>query len=94
MFKILLSPAKSIDTTVSSYGNPSTPFFEYEAEQLILKLKKMNPKALGELMSISEKLADLNWSRFQNWKPLKKWGWNILKLANLQLHYQVERHKE
>jgi len=71
MFKILLSPAKSIDTTVSSYGNPSTPFFEYEAEQLILKLKKMNPKALGELMSISEKLADLNWSRFQNWKPLK-----------------------
>ena len=71
MFKILLSPAKSIDTTVSSYGNPSTPFFESEAEQLILKLKKMNPKALGELMSISEKLADLNWSRFQNWKPLK-----------------------
>ena len=71
MFKILLSPAKSIDTTVTSYGTPSTPLFETEAELLILKLKKMNPKALGELMSISEKLADLNWSRYQNWKSLK-----------------------
>ena len=71
MFKILLSPAKSIDTSVSCYQNPSSPVFESEAEQLIFMLKKMNPKALGDLMSISEKLADLNWSRFQNWKPLK-----------------------
>jgi cytoplasmic iron level regulating protein YaaA (DUF328/UPF0246 family) len=31
----------------------------------------MNPKGLGDLMSISDKLADLNWSRFQNWKSLK-----------------------
>ena len=71
MFKILLSPAKSIDTTVTGHGKPSIPAFESEAELLILKLKKMNPKALGDLMSISDKLADLNWSRFQKWKSLK-----------------------
>ena len=70
MFKILLSPAKSIDTTVIVHGKPSMPAFESEAELLILKLKKMNPKALGDLMSISDNLADLNWSRFQNWKSL------------------------
>ena len=71
MFKILLSPAKSIDTNIDCYGNPSEPLFESEAERLVLKLKKMNPKGLGDLMSISDKLADLNWSRFQNWRSLK-----------------------
>ena len=71
MFKILLSPAKSIDTNVTGYGKPSIPEFESQAELLILKLKKMSPKELGDLMSISDRLADLNWSRFQNWKSLK-----------------------
>ena len=35
-------------------------------------LKKYSPKDLSALMSISPALADLNWSRYQNWKPLSE----------------------
>ena len=68
MFKVLLSPAKSIDVNALRIKNPTTPQFESFASKLALELKKKSPKQLGELMSISEKLADVNWTRFQNWK--------------------------
>ena len=71
MFKVLLSPAKSIDTDAFRIKNPTVPQFQSHAEKLALELKKKSPKQLGELMSISEKLADVNWIRFQNWKTLK-----------------------
>lgn len=66
--KIVLSPAKSLDfdnipeTTVASQ-----PIFLNESKLLINKLKKYSPKKLGDLMSISPKLSDLNYSRFQDW---------------------------
>ena len=66
MLKILLSPAKSIDTNAKCLDHPTLPKFESEAEQLVLKLKKKTPKAIAELMSISDNLAQMNWSRFQN----------------------------
>lgn len=70
MFKVLLSPAKSIDVDALRWKNPTIPQFESYAEQLVFELKKKSPKELGELMSISEKLADMNWTRFQNWKTV------------------------
>lgn len=38
-----------------------------KAETIQKTLKKKKPKQLMELMSISEKLADLNWERNQKW---------------------------
>lgn len=70
MFKVLLSPAKSIDVDALRWKNPTIPQLESYAEQLVFELKKKSPKELGELMSISEKLADMNWTRFQNWKTV------------------------
>ena len=70
MLKILLSPAKSIDTNVPCFSEPSVPEFESDAEFLVNRLKKMSPKALSALMSISDDLAQMNWSRFQDWKRL------------------------
>ena len=70
MLKILLSPAKSIDTNAKCLEDPTPPIFESEAEQLVLKLKKKTPKAISELMSISDNLAQINWSRFQNWDKM------------------------
>ncbi len=72
--KILISPAKSIDTS----RNFSVPFtteavFLDEAEKLVQKLKKLNDKKLGTLMHISPDLAQLNYQRYQEWqKPLEK----------------------
>ena len=72
MFKILLSPAKSISKEPISYGNPTQPVLENKSVILIERLKKYTPKGLSSLMSISPALADLNWSRYQNWKPLSE----------------------
>jgi len=67
--KILLSPAKSIDTTkVSAKYAVSHPVFLKESEQLIAKLKKMSAKKLEKLMHISTDLAELNALRFNNWE--------------------------
>ena len=70
MLKILLSPAKSIDMDAKCTITPSCPQFESQAESLVSELKKRSPIALGELMSISDNLAQMNWDRFQNWKRL------------------------
>ncbi|TPN84604.1 peroxide stress protein YaaA [Aquimarina algicola] len=66
--KIVISPAKSLDfdTTLptKTYTQPS---FLKEAEKLNTVLQKKSPKVLSELMSISDKLAELNWQRNQEW---------------------------
>jgi cytoplasmic iron level regulating protein YaaA (DUF328/UPF0246 family) len=67
--KILLSPAKSIDTSkVTLSYSVSLPIFLKESEQLIAKLKKMSAKKLAKLMHISPDLAELNELRFKNWE--------------------------
>ncbi|SFW67291.1 hypothetical protein SAMN02927921_03183 [Sinomicrobium oceani] len=66
--KIVISPAKSLDyesdLPTKKYSEPS---FSKEAERLHKILKKKSPKQLSELMSISDKLAELNWKRNQKW---------------------------
>ena len=72
--KVLLSPAKSIDSSDLSGNYPSSvPFFLKEAKQLVGKLKKMGAPALVQLMGISTDLAELNAMRYKNWKdPLEQ----------------------
>jgi uncharacterized protein len=67
--KIVISPAKSLNFESEL---PSTlysePFFLKEATTIQKVLKKKKPKALTSLMHISDKLADLNWRRNQDWE--------------------------
>ncbi len=64
--KILISPAKSLDFQNSLPTDLFTePIFINEASNINSILKKKSPKALQKLMSISEKLAELNWERNQ-----------------------------
>lgn len=64
--KIVISPAKSLDFESSL---PTKMFTEYgfvkQSVSIDKVLKKKKPKQLMELMSISDKLADLNWQRNQ-----------------------------
>ena len=66
--KVLLSPAKSLDfksqlpTEKNSYL-----CFEKEAEFLNSILKRKSPKDLSDLMSVSSKIADLNYERNHEW---------------------------
>ena len=67
--KIVLSPAKSLNfEKVLPTEEYSEALFLKESLQVNKVLKQKSPEALSELMAISDKLADLNWQRNQDWK--------------------------
>lgn len=61
---ILLSPAKSLDFTNSSIKKLSSPRFPEASNSLIGIMKTKSAKEIGKLMSISDKLAQLNKERY------------------------------
>ena len=71
--KIVISPAKSLNfDKILPTANFSEALFLKEARQVHKALKQKSPNVLSGLMDISEKLADLNWQRNQDWKtPFK-----------------------
>lgn len=66
---VLLSPAKSLD-----YDSPlptntyTTPRMLDDSEELVQQLRTMSAEEIGKLMSISEKLSQLNADRFTCWE--------------------------
>lgn len=67
--KIVISPAKSLDfETPLPNKKHSQPKFLKDSRILHKIIKTKKPKELAELMSISDKLADLNWQRNKTWK--------------------------
>ena len=66
--KIVISPAKSLDLKSELPTEKYTEaLFLKQSQALNKAIKTKKPKELSKLMSISEKLADLNWQRNQNW---------------------------
>lgn len=67
--KIVVSPAKSLNFEKElPTAKHSEASFLKEARQVHKALKQKTPKELSQLMGISDKLADLNWQRNQDWK--------------------------
>ncbi|WP_026713396.1 peroxide stress protein YaaA [Flavobacterium daejeonense] len=67
--KIVISPAKSLNFEKELPTTQFTqPAFLKESRQVHKVLKQQSPKDLSDLMSISDKLADLNWQRNKAWK--------------------------
>ena len=67
---IALSPAKSLDyETPVSIKKHTKPLLADRSAELIDILKEYTPKQVGKLMSISDKLAQLNADRYAAWTP-------------------------
>ena len=72
---ILLSPAKTLDyetplpASLKDLG-PREPVFPRETATLVKHLKKLSSSDLSDLMSLSEKLAELNVKRFKDWSAI------------------------
>ena len=67
--KIIISPAKSLDfKTELPTKNFSIPNFLSDSKKINGLLKKKSQSELKSLMSISEKLAELNWNRNNTFK--------------------------
>lgn len=66
----LISPAKSLDFEGPLATKRKTqPEFLAQSEQLISQLKHLAPQDIASLMKLSDKLAQLNYDRFQTFKP-------------------------
>ena len=67
---ILISPAKTLDyqspLATTRYTQPE--LLEY-SQELISIARQLTAPQIGKLMSISDKLADLNATRFHDWHP-------------------------
>ncbi len=62
---IVISPAKTLDLSSTDLAfTPSQPQFLSQAEELVGLMRKKSRAEIGELMHISEKLADLNFDRY------------------------------
>lgn len=71
MTKILLSPAKSLDTTSKLPTKRGTqPRFLETTNKIQKKLTRFSAKKLSELMGISSKLAQLNYVRNQEFEEM------------------------
>ncbi len=69
--KILLSPAKSLDMTSELPTTRGTqPRFLETTEKIHKKLERLSTKKLSELMGISQKLAELNYHRNQEFQEI------------------------
>ncbi len=66
----VISPAKSLDfESPLVTKQKSQPLFLDESKKLITQLKKLAPQDIASLMKLSDKLAQLNYDRFQTFKP-------------------------
>jgi len=68
---IVLSPAKTLDYSVDPKSNHTAPQFLSQSSNLIKNLKDKEPKDIASLMGLSDKLATLNFDRYQSWKASK-----------------------
>lgn len=66
---ILLSPAKTLDfESPPSVPTHTKPAFLKDSRELIEQLKPLKPADLKSMMSVSDKIAELNVERFKHWK--------------------------
>ena len=64
---IVISPAKRLDNKkADSSLSVTEPIFKNEARELASELSKLNSNQLGELMGVSEAIAELNVERYKN----------------------------
>jgi len=66
---ILISPAKKLDfETPAKFDDFSKPQFQSQSQELVKIAKKLNKADLARLMKLSDKLAELNYVRYQSFE--------------------------
>ena len=65
---MLISPAKTLDYTGADFERFTLPAFLDQTEKLAKQLRRCEADELSALMKISDKLADLNYQRYQDFE--------------------------
>lgn len=81
---LVISPAKTLySQSPVELGTFTEPVFMAEAEKIVSVMKKKKPGQLAPLMDLSPKLSELNYQRFQAWKPFNpEHSWQALLMFN------------
>ena len=67
---ILISPAKTLNfETPATIDRFSQPDFLFDTETLVEQLRQLSAHEISSLMKVSDKLGQLNASRYQTWQP-------------------------
>ncbi len=66
---IIISPSKTQDCNGPVNVDSSQPLFIDQVRQLVSHMKKLDRKQLAELMKMSDKLAEVNYRRYQEFQP-------------------------
>lgn len=64
----IISPSKTLDFLNKTEGEYSSHDFIKESQALIKILRKLQAEEISELMDLSEKLSELNWKRYRDFK--------------------------
>jgi len=65
---IVVSPAKTLDYETPAKTRVFTqPDYLDNSQQLITRLRQLQPHDIASLMKVSDKIAGLNFERYQNW---------------------------
>ena len=80
--KIIISPAKKLDTSVKVQNSKMNTSFLGESTKLIQTMKGKSLSELKDLMGLSDNLAQLNWQRFQDWDIENRNTYKALELFN------------
>ena len=65
---MVISPAKTLDYSGRNYPQFTQPLMLEQSQQLVETLRTYGPPELSSLMKISEKLAELNYDRYQTFQ--------------------------
>jgi cytoplasmic iron level regulating protein YaaA (DUF328/UPF0246 family) len=63
---LVISPSKTMTFEGPQYPDFTLPALLDQSRQLVEVLKKLSPPQIGKLMHVSDKLAQLNWQRYQD----------------------------
>ena len=67
---VLISPAKTLDfETPTEISRFSQPAFLADTQELVAQLRRLSAPEISSMMKISNKLGELNASRYQTWQP-------------------------
>ena len=91
--KIIISPAKKLDTTIKVHNIKMNTSFLGESKKLIQILKGKSISELKDLMGLSDNLAQLNWQRFQDWDIENRNTYKALELFNGAVYEGVNAKK-
>lgn len=65
---IVISPSKTLDFSLNSFQTYTQPRQLEKSQELIKIVKQLSPNELAGMMKISEKLSQLNWQRYQDFR--------------------------